>query len=444
MLWRLTRAVAMELTAQRRRFHEKDTTMSNTVTIILIGMAALVALWLLIRRWRRGRASIEIAFATFMRTRAAMFILISLVANTALAQLFFNSGGIILPSEAIAHGYLIASAVATSTALSLFELLLVHTLSDMTNSGISYGRWEWGKRILSLGFISLYNIYSLALLNYALWPVNGQSQHTTQGLPAPWQIGWADWLHAATFSGVLLLCGLVGEARRSAAEEVKLMEDEMLVDLLSDARQEVKEKKPGRALVALTALAPERSRAFFGNYHAILSGHVTIDDVTEHFGTAGIITPRAGRIGGDPRALNPPDDADDPRDFSHAIDRENHDEIDGPFSGDHEGMKGRSDMAARASDFSPDSPVFSRYILPAKTTLRTRLPLATMADLLGISAGALSEAFADSGMRWYERERNQPRNTKNLEVWQVLALVESGALACPERVRIGAAVTRIA
>ncbi len=93
-----------------------------------------------------------------------MFILIALVSNTALAQLFFNSGGIILPNATIAHGYLIASAIATSTALSLFELLLVHTLSDMTGSGIQYARWEWGKRILSLGFISLYNIYSLALL----------------------------------------------------------------------------------------------------------------------------------------------------------------------------------------------------------------------------------------------------------------------------------------
>ncbi len=266
--------------------------MNNTMTLVLAGLLGLALVWFLLRRLRRNKTSLELAFATFMRTRAAMFILIALVSNTALAQLFFNSGGIILPNATIAHGYLIASAIATSTALSLFELLLVHTLSDMTGSGIQYARWEWGKRILSLGFISLYNIYSLALLNYALWPVNGQAQHTTQGLPAPWQIGWADWLHAATFSGVLLLCGLVGEARRTAAEEVRLMEEEMLVGLLSSARQEVNEKTPGRALTALTALAPEKSRAFFGNFYTIMSGRVTIDDVTQHFGTQGIITPR--------------------------------------------------------------------------------------------------------------------------------------------------------
>ncbi len=269
--------------------------MSNAITPVLFGCAGLALVWFLLRRLRRGHTSIEIAFATFMRTRAAMFILIALVSNTALAQLFFNSGGIILPNATIAHGYLIASAIATSTALLLFELLLVHTLSDMTGSGIQYARWEWGKRILSLGFISLYNIYSLALLNFALWPVNGQSQHPTQGLPAPWQIGWADWLHAATFSGVLLLCGLVGEARRTAAEEVRLMEEEMLVGLLSSARQEVKERVPGRALTALTALAPEKSRAFFGNFYTIMSGQVTIDDVTQHFGTTGIIAPHSRR-----------------------------------------------------------------------------------------------------------------------------------------------------
>ncbi len=267
--------------------------MNNTMTLALVGLLGLALIWFLLRHLRRNHTSLELAFATFMRTRAAMFILIALVSNTALAQLFFNSGGIILPNATIAHGYLIASAIATSTALSLFELPLVHTLSDMTGSGIQYARWEWGKRILSLGFISLYNIYSLALLNFALWPVNGQTQHqTTQGLPAPWQIGWADWLHAATFSGVLLLCGLVGEARRTAAEEVRLMEEEMLVGLLSSARQEVKEKTPGRALTALTALAPEKSRAFFGNFFTIMSGRVTIDDVTQHFGTQGIIIAR--------------------------------------------------------------------------------------------------------------------------------------------------------
>ena len=58
----------------------------------------------------------------FFRDHSLTLIIYSLVGNTALAQLFYNSAGVILPNEDWRSHYLILSAVLSMIAFSLFEL----------------------------------------------------------------------------------------------------------------------------------------------------------------------------------------------------------------------------------------------------------------------------------------------------------------------------------
>jgi hypothetical protein len=55
-----------------------------------------------------------------------------------------------------------------------------------------------------------------------------------------------------------------------------------------------------------------------------------------------------------------------------------------------------------------------------------------IADLLGIKPRKLSTAWGKADMSHHEARADQPPATKNIQVWQVLALFAMGLLDQPE------------
>jgi hypothetical protein len=163
-------------------------------------------------------------------------IIWSLVGNTALAQLFYNSAGTIVPNSDWRMKYLVFSAVLSMIAFSLFELRVVQQLRDALSSEPEIRKklpsWVIPGHIATLLVISIYNMYSLFLLNALIWPdlnqvaaghVHLTSPSNLPELPKPWKYLF----HAVMYSLILFLATLVGE-RKKSAEELAAEEDEHL------------------------------------------------------------------------------------------------------------------------------------------------------------------------------------------------------------------------
>lgn len=261
------------------------------MTQVLIGGTLLVLVGVLVTLRRRrpaasetGAAKMRLSFPVrlqrFLRTDAITWIVWALVINTALAQLYYNSAGEILPGPGFAPFYLIASAILSTTAFSLFEVRQVKTIHDLTSGERTAGTWEMIKNIATLIVIAAYNFYSIALLNAAIWP----SLHFSQipEPPSPWRF----YLHAFMYSAILFLAGVVGERKISVGEKVAQVQEEFQIGLLEDARDEGAALRHGdrsgghmRAITAMAVLGSAEHRAFFRDYHAIMMGTLTMDDV---------------------------------------------------------------------------------------------------------------------------------------------------------------------
>src|SRR5215469_4418274 len=131
-------------------------------------------------------------FGKKLREHTITVIIYSLVGNTALAQLFYNSAGLVLPSQDWRTRYLIFSALLSMIAFSLFELHVVRQLKMLLSLAKEIRKslpgWEIPAHIVTLMVISAYNIYALFLLNAAIWPsleatVTGKPSATHIDLP---------------------------------------------------------------------------------------------------------------------------------------------------------------------------------------------------------------------------------------------------------------------
>jgi hypothetical protein len=160
-------------------------------------------------------------------------IITSLVLNTALAQLFYNSAGVLLPNSDWRTRYLVFSAFLSMTAFSLFELHIVRQLKELLGrpKAVRAGlpRWEIPGHIVTLGVISLYNIYSLALLNAAIWPDLHLSGIPEFGKP------YKFYFHAVMYSLILFLAALIGERKKSAAEQAAEKDDELHAEMVAES-----------------------------------------------------------------------------------------------------------------------------------------------------------------------------------------------------------------
>ncbi|MBA3824994.1 MAG: hypothetical protein H0X24_13995 [Ktedonobacterales bacterium] len=162
-------------------------------------------------------------------------IIFALVFNTGLAQLFYNSAGVILPNSDWRARYLIFSAVLSMTAFSLFELHIVRQLKELMGRSkevrAQFPRLEIPSHVLTLAAISLYNIYSLALLNAAIWP----DLHLAgiPELPKPEKY----YFHAIMYSLILFLAAIVGERKRTAAEQAAEEDDHLQAEMVHKSNE---------------------------------------------------------------------------------------------------------------------------------------------------------------------------------------------------------------
>ena len=162
-------------------------------------------------------------------------IIFALVFNTGLAQLFYNSAGVILPNSDWRSHYLIFSAFLSMVAFSLFELHIVRQLKELLGRSkevrAQFPRFEIPSHVLTLAVISLYNIYSLALLNAAIWP----DLHLTgiPELPKPEKF----YFHAIMYSLILFLAAIVGERKKTAAEQAAEEDDHLQAEMVHKSNE---------------------------------------------------------------------------------------------------------------------------------------------------------------------------------------------------------------
>ena len=155
----------------------------------------------------------------FLRSQALRLVLFFLVANTILAQAFFNSAGriLVLAGHDVTALYLNVSAIFSTLAFSLFEIAMlwarqeVLALDDSIKQQI--GARAWLRRNLwTLVVISAINFYSLTVFNAAIWP-----DIHVPGIPEP-PAPWKYYLHAGFYTVILYLAGIVGERVKTEQE----------------------------------------------------------------------------------------------------------------------------------------------------------------------------------------------------------------------------------
>ena len=228
------------------------------------------------------------AVSRFFKAHSLTLIIYSLVGNTALAQLFYNSAGVILPNSDVRTKYLIFSAFLSMVAFSLFELHVVRQLKELLGKEKEIRqklpKWEIPAHIVTLAVISAYNIYSLFLLNAAIWPsleatVTGHPSHTAIVLPELPGL-WKYLSHAIFYSIILFLAAVVVERKKSAAEQAA-EEDEALhremIDGSNDYYRQLIKKGGRTVVVARGVLSTTEAAKRQAQLLAALEGRLTID-----------------------------------------------------------------------------------------------------------------------------------------------------------------------
>jgi hypothetical protein len=154
-----------------------------------------------------------------LHSHAIRLVLFALVANTIMAQAFFNSAGriLVLGGVDLTGLYLNVSSIFSTFAFSLFEIAMLWARQEVLSLDESIkkqiGAKEWLRRnLVTLVVISLINFYSLTVFNAAIWPAI-----RVPGIPEP-PAPWKFYLHAGFYTVILYLAGIVGERVRSEQE----------------------------------------------------------------------------------------------------------------------------------------------------------------------------------------------------------------------------------
>lgn len=178
------------------------------------------------QRSMRARVSVIDRIEYAIRSRGAKLVVLTLVANTMVAQLLYNSAGQLVLSNAFLRGYLYFSAICSTVAFALFEVSTIFQLHDLTTLDASIKQEIDANRLIRRGYVvlaisSLINFLSMLYFLALVW-------HTTAGssarfplddLPSPWN--WVYYaVHASAYTAVLFLAGIYGERPKSAKEVV--------------------------------------------------------------------------------------------------------------------------------------------------------------------------------------------------------------------------------
>ena len=221
----------------------------------------------------------------FLRSRAIRLVILALVANTIMAQAFFNSAGriLIILGYNLTPIYLNVSAGLSTVAFSFFEVAMlwarqeVLSLDESIKKQIGANKWL-RRNMATLVVITTINFYCLTVFNAAIWP-----SITVPGIPEP-ASPWRFYLHAAFYSIILYLAGMVGERVKTEQELTMMMARKHSQQALAAHDQQVMQQirdmtARGDALAPLAAAtsSPETAQ-LIAVQSAVLSGKLSVGD----------------------------------------------------------------------------------------------------------------------------------------------------------------------
>jgi hypothetical protein len=161
-----------------------------------------------------------------LRSRASKVVVLSLVANTMVAQLLYNSAGQLVVGNQVLLGYLIVSAVCSTVAFALFEVSTIFQLHDLMTLDGSIKAEIGAEKLIKRGYFvlavsSLINFLSVLYFLALAWHTGSGvgTKFPLDDLPQPW-----NWLyyavHASAYTAVLFLAGIFGERPKSGKEVI--------------------------------------------------------------------------------------------------------------------------------------------------------------------------------------------------------------------------------
>src|SRR5262245_14044476 len=103
----------------------------------------------------RARISAVDRLEYFLRSRASKVVVLSLVANTMVAQLLYNSAGQLVLGNQVLLGYLLVSAVCSTVAFALFEVSTIFQLHDLTTLDHSIKVEIVAEKLIRRGYVVL-------------------------------------------------------------------------------------------------------------------------------------------------------------------------------------------------------------------------------------------------------------------------------------------------
>lgn len=383
-------------------------------------------------------------FVYFLQSRASKVVVVSLVLNTMIAQLLYNSAGQLALSNRFLLGYLIASAASSTLAFALFEVSVIFALHDLMALDPSISQEIGGEKLIRRGFLvlgisSLINFISVFYFLSLAWHAAGgeATPFPLDHLPMPWAYLYYA-AHAAAYTAVLFMAGIFGE-RPKSSKEIVLATQRALEQQATEAWQQQTQariaqmKRNGDPLAPVAAaLASPETAQRIAMLDEAMSGTITALDAAEMHATGagalaqlrimrdGTTTPSVAR-----RSTPIRQDVldDDPPDAADLL------------------VAGDVPLEDTTGAYTPDDEVFQAYTLPAGLELMTEAPMSVLAKRLGIPAHKLSDAWGKAKMTYHAARGDQPATAKNIQVWEILALIEWGWLTAPAGLKRRVSVT---
>jgi hypothetical protein len=162
----------------------------------------------------------------FLRSRASKVVVLALVANTTVAQLLYNSAGQLVLGNQVLLGYLLVSAICSTSAFALFEVSTIFQLHDLMTLDVSIKQEIGAEKLIKRGYFvlavsSLINFLSVLYFLALAWHTGSgaSAKFPLDDLPQP-----RNWLyyavHASAYTAALFLAGIFGERPKSGKEVI--------------------------------------------------------------------------------------------------------------------------------------------------------------------------------------------------------------------------------
>jgi hypothetical protein len=240
---------------------------SSTTGYIAAGVMLLILLFTMRRKGQKSTKAQINPFdrlVYFMQSKASKVVVVSLVLNTMIAQLLYNSAGQLVIGNGFLLGYLIASAASSTLAFALFEVSVIFQLHDLMALDESIKTEIKAEKLIHRGFFvlgvsSFINFLSVFYFLALAWHTVGHHAEAfpLDNLPAPWNYVY-DGFHAAAYTVILFLAGIFGE-RPKSSKEIVLATQRSLEQQSMEAWQMQQEaniaqmRKSGRSLSPVAA-----------------------------------------------------------------------------------------------------------------------------------------------------------------------------------------------